>query len=367
MPKVNLVTFHTPKNYGAVLQAFSLASYLRQTGADVSVVDFNTPHLRSLYPIIPKPIGWKSRIKFCQRLPFYAATYSAKKRKFRKFDDFVRQNLPLTKRYESIEALYAEDWENCVFVTGSDQVFNPGRIAEERRAFYLDFTPENAKRVAYAASFGVQNIPDDKKSEIQCYLKRFDSLAVREKSGQAIVKELVDRDAEKVLDPVFLNDADFWKKHAAPYPVSEGKYLFYYRLMGGAAGDRHAARIAKERNLRLVVMTDAPLLRSKADLVVRDVGPQEFLALTAGADFVVTDSFHGVAFSLILRKQFLFCDENPRLNDRGLDLLNITKLREIAYCPNYRNGATIDYAAVEPLLAAEIARSKEYLDRAIGE
>ncbi len=359
MHNVHLITFHTPKNYGAVLQGFSLMKFIESMDVNVDVIDFNSEHLRKLYPLIRKPVGIRSSIATLSALPFYFQ----KKRKYKTFEKFVESNFKLTKRYESIEDLCSEKWENEIFVTGSDQVFNPRRIEEERRAFYLDFIPEKAKALSYAASFGIKVVPDDKTAEIKGYLKKFDALSVRENSGIKIINDLTGKAAIKVIDPVFLNDEEFWQKYKKDTIANKDKYLLYYSLRKNKAADKFVKKIAKMKNLKIVVLTDRAI-SFKADYAFRDKSPEEFLSLIANAEFVVTDSFHGVAFSVIFKKQFVFCEEDPIVADRGMDLLTTLGLESIAHSPSYK-GEVIDYHTVYKKLNEEIKKSKEYLEKSI--
>ena len=187
MRNIKLITFHTPKNYGAVLQGFSLMSHLKKYDENIRVIDFNTPHLRSLYPILAKPRTLKSAVKYMLTLPI------ARKRKiqFKKFDSFVTENYPLTARCESFDAISQVTQNTDYLFTGSDQVFNPRRVEEEQKAFYLTFADSNAKCISYAGSFGIKEIPTEKKETIKPYLSRFFRIGVREKSGKDIVKVIV--------------------------------------------------------------------------------------------------------------------------------------------------------------------------------
>lgn len=359
--KIRLITFHTPKNYGAVLQAYSLMSYLKSYSDDVEIIDYNTPALRAKYPLKPKNDGLK---QFIYNLLMYSAN-SQKKQKFEKFDAFVSNKLSLTKRYESLEDLISDPPEADAVFTGSDQVFNPSRIEEERKVFYLDFLPSSTKKIAYAASFGVKSIPTDKQEEITHYLEEIDSISVRESSGIGIVKDLSGKSAAEVLDPVFLNDKEFWVNTAVPYKEELGNYLFYYKLMNSFESDAAAQKIAKEKNLKLVVMTDA-LIKWKADKVLRDVGPEEFLYLMNNANYIVTDSFHGVAFSLIFEKQFTFSDMNNRTNDRGFNLLQKAGIEQLAYVGDKSSDRELNYNEINERLGKLINISKEYISDSLG-
>ena len=358
--KIRLMTFHTPKNYGAVLQAYSLMSYLSRNGDDVKLIDYNTPALRAKYPIIPKGRGVKHLAYTLIMLP----TYGRKRKKYQKFDAFVQHNFRLTERYESLAGLTSAPPEADAVITGSDQVFNPSRIAEERKAFYLDFVPEGVRRISYAASFGMSAVPEDRREEIAAYLQKFDAISVRESTGIGIVRALSGKTAVEVLDPVFLNDKSFWRGVEKPYRKDFGRYLFYYRLMGAAGSDDIARKIAAEKKLKLVVMTDG-LMRWKADRVLRDVGPEEFLYLTDHADFVVTDSFHGVAFSLLFEKQFAFSDGNPATRERGVNLLRAAGLEHAATGAGEGQAPQLDYTGIHERLAGAENASRAFLTEAL--
>lgn len=360
MKSIALITFHTPKNFGAVLQAYSLMTYLKKQGYDVRIIDFNTSHLRSIYPLY----RWPHTVKQMVREGFDALYVVQKKKKYNKFSQFVNEKMELTRRYETIAELQAEPPSADYYITGSDQVFNPNRIDEERKAFYLDFGDPTVKRIAYAASFGVNSVPEDRKLEIAKRLSAFSSISVREESGLALVHSLSEKTATEVLDPVFLNGKEFWKKSAEKYPVGNKQYLLYYRLMDEKKSDDIAQKIAKEKKLKLVVITDG-FLKWRANRVLRDVGPQEFLYLFDNAEYIVTNSFHGVAFSLIFEKQFIFSNYQPNLADRTMNLLYHVHSEESAALNGNEGDYVLDYEKIHSELRPMIIQSKLFLENAL--
>lgn len=356
--KIRLITFHTPKNYGAVFQAYSLMSVLKNKCNDVKIIDFNTPHLRSLYPIIPKCSNIKSFL--CMVLNFY--TYPFKYKKYKKFDAFICKYMDFTRRYENVKCLYGEKWsDDTVFVCGSDQVFNPNRVKDEQQAFYMDFVPDRNYKFSYAASFGISKIPDAKKKQIISYLEKFDAISVRENSGVSIVENLLDKNATEVIDPTLLNGIDFWEKCEKPYNKSFSRYLLYYRLLGTKESDSIAMKKAKEENLQLVVVTELMLRGLKCNKILRDVGPEELLWLYHHADYVVTDSFHGIAFSVIYEKPFTFSDMNPILSERGLNLIRQLGIKQESVYGRDANGI-VDYNAVNVRLKELRKNADNFID-----
>lgn len=362
--KARLITFHTPKNYGAVLQAYSLMKHLQSKGLDVEVIDYNTERLRKAYPIIPKPNGVKDLIRTILLIP----TYGKKREKYKKFEQFVSKKLRLTKRFESVKELSEYPWdEGTLFVTGSDQVFNPNRIFEERRAFYLDFVPENFYKFSYAGSFGVSSIDKGFVEEAKGYLSKFNKISVREKSGVDIVNDVIGTLPTEVLDPVFLNDKEFWVKNIENNKIVDSPYVLYYRLMNSKSADKFAMETAKKLNKKLVVITDGFVSNLKSAKILRNVGPDDFLTLYNGADYVLTDSFHGIAFSIIFEKDFCFCDFSTRTNDRGLNLIKKLQLQENVLVDGKCYGKTIDYVKVKEVLNGFKQQAFSFIDNAIQE
>lgn len=358
MKKIRLITFHTPKNYGAVLQAFSLISFVRQYTDDAVVIDYNTVHLRSLYRIIGKVNSLKSFLMNIYLIP----TYSKKKCKYRKFDQFVYDFIPLTKeRFESVHELkqFFQDSDVDLYITGSDQVFNPNRIEDERKSFYMDFVPLGKPKISYAASFGCKDISRNKINDIGKSLSGFKDISVRELSGKKLLKDLYNIDSEVVLDPVFLNERAFWEKVALTYKkCRHSNYLLFYRLMNNKGVEEKVKKFAKQKGLDLIVIADG-VCNIAGARVLRDVGPRELLGLYKEASFIATDAFHGVAFALIFHKQFVFVDTNNKTNNRGAELM---KMLNITCCENWSEQAeVVDYKEVDKILELKIEYSKRFL------
>ena len=359
--KIRMLTFHTPKNYGAVLQAYSLQSVLKTRCDDVKIIDFNTPAHRAGYAITKPGHGMRVFLHNVRCLP----TRKAKEKRYGKFDAFAAERFDLTRRYESFEALAAENWDaDTVFFTGSDQVFNPNRPDEQRRANYLNFVPASMHKFSYAASFGGDSIPAGKRAPIGFSLKEFDRVGVREKSGVDIVKDAAGLDAEEVLDPVLLNSKDFWQKVASPYkgkPLPE-TFVLYYRLLRSAESDAYAKGYAAEHNCKLVTVTEGRPKDHAGMIVLNDVGPAELLWLYDKAAAVVTDSFHGLAFSLVYEKPFVFTNADEKTNLRGRSLLEKVGVLQTGYCVTRKKNETVDLETVREALSREREKSFAFLD-----
>lgn len=362
--KIRMMTFHTPKNYGAVLQAYALQTYLKGFCDDVKIVDYNTPKLQKRYPLVSKPSSLKEFL-----LTVISLFYLPKKiNKYRCFDNFAKQHLDLTERYRSTEELYNNPPDCDLLITGSDQVFNPNRCSAERQAFYLNFGGKDIKKVSYAASFGVPSIPKEKQQEISLYMEKLDALSVREERGVDIIKLISGKNAIEVLDPVFLLNSASWEDICEEYGALPKRYLLYYRLLNANNGDPVVKELANRLGLEIVVITDNVRKKVDSRYILRDVGPSQFLWLYSNASFVVTNAFHGTAFSIVFKKQFVFCDENQRTQERSANLLKKLGL-EGRMLPRTIKDLLfdkIDYEMVYVKLNAYIDSSKEYLQSVIN-
>ena len=314
------ITFHTAKNYGAVLQCYALQRTLKKYCDDVETIDFSTTKMQ--YSILPKGKG----IKGCIKKLFALKNFEAVKHKYQKFDRFVSDNIKLTRHFGSIDELRNNPPDANLIITGSDQVFNPNRRIEERQAYYLDFPCEY--RASYSASFGNSIIPEDKKNEITEYLRQFDSIAVREKYAVDMIHQLDENaNVHQTIDPVFLLDEEEWKTVEEEYQGIPQKYILCFPLRESKKVFELTEKLAKRTGLPIVAITGKSFLPIRCKYKLYDVGPQNFLWLIRNCTYFVEDSFHATAFSLIFGKQFIFADDHPKSYERGRALLDMVDLQ----------------------------------------
>ena len=360
---VRLMTFHTPDNYGAVFQAYALQEILKSLARDVKIINYDTEGLRSGYPLVSVPRNIRGFVITCLQI-----MQINKRRKLKcGFQDFRKKYFDLTERFESFEQLLSNPPKADIYVTGSDQVFRPDRWESDRNAFYLKFSPKSIRTAAYAASFGVTKIHEAQKRIIETYLNRFDHLSTREDSGAIIVKELTGRMPEVVLDPVFLLSLPRWREMEIIRNSLPEKFVLLYSVISSRLTDLAAGNIAQKAGLPLIVISTGVLFRGKCKAVLRDVSPQQFLYIFDRASIVVTDAFHGVAFSLVFQKQFVFSDTNPVTKDRAMSLLNRIGQRNLMKDDNTNLMLDpIDYNEVSRSLDLLAVKSKEFLSDIIA-
>lgn len=313
--KVGVLTIHSVYNYGAMLQAFALSKYIESKGYVSEVVDYRPYELCRNYDFYFKDLYADPRNALG------AIKQSIVKRKqFTRFKSFLNTEISTSKkRYGNYSSLKNHDYD--ILVTGSDQIWNPF-ITIEDESFLLTFDEKRTKKVAYSSSFGVSEIPELWADKVKSALKQFKQLGVREQSGKDIINGLLpDRNVDLVLDPVFLMPNYYWRKLADDSLTPGEPYLLVYSLEVNDKIKSYAKELAIDKNLKIVTIHPFNGDYEFADICVNTAGPKEFISLINNADFVVTNSFHGTAFSILLEKKFS-CVLHSKTGTRMSSLLN---------------------------------------------
>lgn len=321
--KIGILTQPLLRNYGCFLQNYALQKILLRLGNDVKTIDYIYPHT-SLYTLFfswMKTIGYYLIGKKTRRF----ARYQKADSRTQLVDTFVKKNLLVSKivRKYSKGIIKTNNFD-CI-VVGSDQVWRP-KYNRNLNEMFLDFARNmSIKRIAYAASFGVDEWEFSSKQTKICSVlaKKFDAISVREESGVALCKDYLDVDATWVLDPTLLLKKDDYLLLCADVPKIHDKILAVYMLDLNEAVKSFCEAEARNRGLIVKYFTAG----SNAMLSI-----PEWLAMFRDASYVITDSFHGTAFSIIFEKEFKCLSNVSRGSARFESLLkmyNSGKLEEM--------------------------------------
>ena len=366
--RTGLITFHFAHHYGAQLQALATMKAIQGLGHECQIIDYRLPHTTRTNQIFKKSRAVRDMASDAHT----ALHYAAFQRRFQRFEDFVAQEMELSpQRYTSFAQLREGPPAYDVYVSGSDQIWNPYIFQDKQfdPAFLLDFVKEG-RRIAYAPSLGVPQLPEDKAAELKRFLEPFSALSVREKRGQVLVREAAGRQAKVVLDPTLLLNGDDWGKLAAP-PQHQGPYILCYFVSDPGEAAPYALALSKRTGWPIVQLAGARRKIEGAREIVFDAGPREFLGLFQHAAAVVTNSFHGAAFSLQFRKDF-FTSMSPK-ERREPTFSRIYSLLSRLGCADRIIGldttapidAKMDYDQVYERLEAAPADSLAYLKAAV--
>lgn len=332
--KIGVITIEQVGNYGAELQCYATQKVLQNIGCDAEIIDYcyykdyRYKDSKMSEPFVP--MTFKERI-------FYVLKYrivnrfvdkvlllfnSNIARRNSRFAAFHAENTKMSRRYMSMPELYEASMDYDIFVTGSDQVWNPG-AQSSIEPYFLTFAPDSARKISFAASFGVSEIEPNLRERYKEYLSRYDFISVREKNACDIVKQLVGKDAEFVLDPTLLLTKGEWMKVAKQYDNIPERYVLVYTLFESPAIFNLAKKVAKEKGISVLRITKRAYFVSRIEGIsnISDAGPAEFISLIAGADYIVTDSLHGTAFSINFGIPFLTIVSSKNNNNSRMESL----------------------------------------------
>lgn len=362
MSKIGIVTFHRAINYGAMLQAVAVQRAIKNMGENSELIDY-TDKLYDHYKV-----SYKSSNRLKSILKYFA---SWKKRlKSKRFEKFLYANSSLSDRKYSkndIGKIHEEDYK--FFFTGSDQVFNP-QIVDYDDTYLLGFVKDKNKCCSYAGSIGLSQLNGKEQKWLFKYLKDFRKILIREKTGQKLLEEMEISGSELVCDPTFLLGKAEWEsmEHETKIPPH---YILKYGFKDNYYMNRCIETLQKKANIPVLVISDVLINRdyAKKNVFLRGgVGPAEWIYLIHHADYIVTNSFHGMIFSFIFNKQVKIADSNDGTFSRMEDFLKEMGCGDCIIGTNVEQSVntSIDYNTVNPKMEQYIACSKDKL-RAILE
>lgn len=370
--RTGLLTFHHAHHYGAQLQAFALMKAIAGTGADCEIINYVRPDTIEGKKLFKKGLSPRALLSNANTV----MNYGRLKKRYGRFESFVNEDMRLSKKfYGSYRELLKDAPEYDVYVCGSDQVWNPLIFKESTYdpAFFAAFA-QSGRRVAYAPSFGITEIPEGKREDLKKYLERFDALSVREKQGEKIIRDIAGRESLTVLDPTLLLTGEEWSGYSAK-PVFKEPYLLCYFISDPRKYSGYVKALAEKHGLSVVSLCGARRVVPQTVHTVLDAGPKEFLGLFENASAVCTNSFHGTVFSITFKKDFYSfasaLDPEKTVNSRLYNILEKLGLENRLvsagagaddFAGRIRGeGGSIDYAHVYEALGKERELSYKYL------
>ncbi|MCC5893807.1 polysaccharide pyruvyl transferase family protein [Exiguobacterium sp.] len=324
MKKIGVLTFHRSLNYGAILQARGLVESVKKLGFESELIDYRNENLekRDSFQRFYTYEGLVRNIFNIIEMPFWLI-------RRKKFDSFLNDT-GVSPTIKTINDNTTKDYTKLI--VGSDQVWNP-KVTNYDTSYFFSDVSNHSKKVSYAASFGVSELDAKSEAVYKPYLSNIKNISVREETGVELVKGMIDLEPDLVIDPSMLLNKEEWRsiyKKQFPLPLIKEKYIVIYQRAYSNSLIAFAKKLSKSKNCKLVTITGNPrqLIKGK---YVQGAGPLEWLNIVDNAEYVVTNSFHGVAFALNLNKNLFVEYLNPKfaVNTR---LENIIKNFQIEHC-----------------------------------
>lgn len=384
MKKIGIITIVKVNNYGAELQAFALEKKLQQLGYDTEIINYlyykNWRYQDSNISRALIPMSCKDKILYWIKyrliyffmdciFPFFSKTI---KKRCNNFSDFHKINTSFSKEYTSMPALYKDYPLYDIYIVGSDQVWNPF-TSSSIEPYFLTFAPKEKNKIAYASSFGVTTIPETLKEKYKQLLNNLNYISVREQSGVTLAEQLTNKKTYLALDPTLLLKKNDWSKIMKTYPNMPQKYVLIYQLSDSQAIINLALRIGKQFKIKIYRICKRAYANNHNEGIINilDAGPAEFLSLIYNATYMVTNSFHGTAFSINFNIPFYSIISSKKSNNSRLEsLLNITKLdtrllKDDVPIESVDILSKIDYKTANNLLEVYRQQSIDYLTNSI--
>ncbi|PER36575.1 hypothetical protein COL26_33965 [Bacillus thuringiensis] len=353
--KLYIITFNFSTNFGTALQQFSLYHYLKTQGYVVEVADYRPESMKNR--LYWTRLVRKSASSFVNNI-IVSPVLGIRKYKFFQFD---KKYVTFSKRCNSVEELAILP-DAAAFICGSDQIWNPD-ITEGLDSGYFAEFPTHARKISYAGSVGKDVLDKTLLKELAKKVNQMDKISVREEDLYKHLYPILKRPITQVLDPVFLTSKGVYKEIMKP--VKKRGYVLIYAMSNTDECVRRGKELAKRQGLKTVFIK--AIRKNGTDEIIYAPSPDEFLGWMNQADYVVTSSFHGVAFSLIFEKQFYCVLSSEKRSSRLYSLLNLAGIPD-RIVTNERGmiDNVIDYNEVNPRIEAERSDSKTFLNQALN-
>lgn len=325
--KIGIITMHSVIHHGSVLQAYATQLLFENLGHDATIIDYRYPNRwqEEHGSYIYKP-SLKTRIARCLGL-------KPDHRRRKKILHFMARHYHLTHKYSDINELKTNPPSFDIYITGSDQVWNP-KFTYADPAYFFSFEPKDSNIMSFSSSFACNSINEDISKLYKEYLSRYKFISVRENQGAKIVQKLVGKTPPVTLDPTLMIEASQWSQFVSSLPY-KGEYIFMYMLDYAFDPKPYIFELAKyfseKYNKTIISISEIPEEYHIKYSVRKDIGIEDFLSLISNSFMVITSSFHGVAFSVNFGIPIIGVVKSDENDDRLSSLLkNIGLERNIA-------------------------------------
>lgn len=391
MKKVGIITVHYYHNYGSMLQAFATQYAIeKHCNCIAEIIDCCPPgmfyatncayefnHPNDFY-FTRKALGSKKSIKnfiashilhkykLIRQIIWHIKNYQGDKTNYLNFTSF-RRYFHLSKYHYKTEDLYDNPPKYDAYVVASDQVWN-AFITFNNPAYFLTFAPKNTIKLAYASSIGLPEIPEHVKNTFIKGIKNLDFISLREKESAELISKLTGRKALHVLDPTLLLTKTEWEQYADSQKIGYN-YVLTYFLQPTDYMYQLAQKVAKDLQLPIIHINEKEKRKNDNETFSGPISVEKWLRLFLDATIVVTNSFHGMAFSTNFNHPFIttlrWKDSNISMNARHRSFIEQFNLYSQFFkegeLPNLNN-YNIDFTKINQKLDSERKKSIEYLN-----
>lgn len=359
--KIAIITIHVGSNFGSILQTIATCQILKQAGADPVIINYIPD--RVTYKRYFKE-GFQSVKRLIRRICYFPFFLLDKKIYSGYLTKYVKLSSPIYQGEDFFRKCPSAD----IYMTGSDQVWNSIHNEGYDGHYYFEGFPEEIRRVAFCSSIGREDFDETEKSRVAEELIKYKAISVREDSAVEILSKL-GIESTQIIDPTFLLDRIQWRKFMSQRIVKEPYVLIYtpYNTVDENVIYASAKKLAEKYNLKIVTFSWTFKNDPRANRTVKFASPGDFLSLMYYADFIITNSFHGTAFSINFNKNFWVFQPNAfstRIESilRKTGLINRMLFSELTNT----NLQEIEYSRVNSIIEQERNFASNFLEKALN-
>lgn len=362
--EIGFVTTHRYKNFGTFLQCYALQKVLSDYGHNVEIIDYLRCDLKKSNLERIRILIGSVRRNPIKHLLIFLNFFRSLKRDYL-FNRFFKENFKLSpKSYPTSDSLKQNPPVYDIYIAGSDQIWNPN-LNGFIEPYFLTFAPKDKVKISFASSIGISYLSTEQKQHFYNYLHDYKIISCREQTGVNLLLGCGLKNIYKVADPTFLLSNEFWSEMASKSSIRPKNYGLTY-LLSKTLEKENIAKQLFNKTKRIDLSMDKQIgVRS-----ILSAGPIEFLYLIKNSDFICTDSFHGVVFSIIFEKEFYVLprhDENNinSQNSRIYNLLSEINLEERLIKTLDFTRKPINYSIVSPKIKRISNESMKFIQQAL--
>ena len=370
MKKVGIVSYNIYgnfTNYGSALQSWALSNAINKVGQnnfESILIDYCPDILADKDPLNPMKHMWdadeESR-RMCE------LSLPAIRENFKKFDRFYHERFNRTKaKYTSANFNDVINEGIDAFVCGSDTIFCIDEFAGFDDGYYANYRcMKNGYTISYAASFGDSHFTDDDYATLNERLKNFKAIGIRERDMLNYIREHFNGEVCQNLDPtLLLMKEDYEELVKTVKPVAEkDSYLLLYSRRYNPVMEEYAEKISEALGLKIIEIS-LRAVNAERHQMFYEAGVEEFLSLVKNAAFVVTNSYHGIIFSIQYQRPFVAFSREQG-DTKIKELLNLCEISERLLIDGSENLSAINYDAVHDKIVVARKKSLNFLEKSL--
>lgn len=365
MKKIGIISYNLYgnfTNYGSMLQSWALYTVCNRFDfCNTVLADYIPEHLKDKNPLNPLKHMWDQDDESQQMCE---ASLPAIKDNYIKFSHFFQSEFKKTRNLsKSNFDVIAKEEHLDGFICGSDTIFCIDESKGFDDGFFANFNCMRNNSIAYAASIGDSVFTNENETLLINRIQNFKAIGLREKSIIHLCRRNSTIPVQKTIDPTLLLSSHDYDSLAAGPQLSE-KYLLLYARRYNAAMEKYAERIAQEKGLKIVEISLRAKNACKGHIMRYDAGIEEFLSLVKHADFLVTNSFHGLIFG-VQYKRPLVVFSREQAGNKIQELLDVLGMSSSLFIRGNENFVAPDYEIVHKKISEARKKSLAFLEESL--